>query len=683
MSGDTDPERADAASIELLRPWSGPFGAPPLDRIPARELAEAVESALEVHLAAAQAIASSPLPATFENTILPLERGWWQLWRILNIYYALTAAAIDDEIAAVEEALGPRVASHFSDFHTDRQLFVRLKSIECQKTSDGEARRLLERYVTLFERAGAGLSEENRDRLSAIHGRVAELSTAFAQNVDVAERSAVSFVDEADIAGIPPPLAAAMRERAIEDGLVTGYALGLSRSAVEQFLTFCERADARARVWRAWTQRAEAANDRVVQEILILRHEMARILGFDSYAAFVVADRMARTPQEVTTLLDRMSAALNPALREDVDELARELGVPGPELAPWDWRFSAESVRRRTFGCGEADLQRYFALDNVLDGAFHAARRLFGLTFAAMKDAPTYCDDVRVWNVRDAEGRHLGLLHGDFFVRRSKRGGGWTTQLRGQGKLDGDVRPIVSIVCNFARPGPDGLARLSAEDVRVLFHEFGHALHWLLSDVTYPSLAGTEVALDFVEFPAQLFEHWAWCDEVLEVMTRDEIDGAPMSSDLRRNLRASRVSFAAIANAELLASAVFDFLVHNGPSEVARGWRALEREVCVKLGLPQALGLRHRPGHFVHVFAASYAAGYYSYLWSAILDADAFTAFEESGDVFSPSCAQLLRRFVLSAGNSRSPNDAYEAFRGRAPTIEAFFSSRGLLEVTN
>jgi peptidyl-dipeptidase Dcp len=607
------------------------------------------------------------------------------------VFFGLAGADTNEAIQAIERDMAPLFSRHSDEIFLDSALFARVEALWAKRDSlglDAEQARVLERYRTIFQRAGAGLDAAGKMRLAAINERLATLGTLFGQNVLADEKAWSMVLDgEADLAGLPEWARAAAAAAASERGMEGKYVITLARSSIETFLTVSTRPDLREKAFAAWVSRGETGgesdNSALIAEIARLRTETAQLLGHPSYAHFRLADQMAKTPEAVATLLDTVwQRGRARALREaaDLEALIAEEGG-NRALAASDWRHYAEKLRKRRFDLDEAELKPYFQLDRMIEAAFYTAGRLFGLAFSERRDVPVYHPDVRAWEVTGRDGRFVGLFYGDYFARSSKRSGAWMSGFRDQEKLDGDVRPIVVNVMNFSKPPEGRPALLSFDDARTLFHEFGHALHGLLSDVTHPLLSGTAVTTDFVELPSQLYEHWLEQPEVLGKFAVHAETGAPMPEALLRKMLAARNFNQGFATVEYTASALVDLDLHLQPEAGERDVVAFEKAVLERIGMPAAMVMRHRTPHFLHIFSGShYAAGYYSYLWSEVLDADAFAAFTETGDIFDPETAQRLHDNVYAAGNRRDPAAAYVAFRGRLPTPEALLRKRGLDE---
>jgi peptidyl-dipeptidase Dcp len=547
--------------------------------------------------------------------------------------------------------------------------------------------RLLERTYTNFHRAGAGLDEAAKKRRAEINERLAELGTSFSHHLLGDEQDWFMELGEDDRAGLPEAFVAAAKSAAEERGLAGKAIVTLSRSSVEPFLKSSDRRDLREKVFKAFTARGDNGNandnNSTLVEILALREESAKIMGYPTYAAYRLEDSMAKTPDAVRSLLERVWNPARARALADRDALQALIAEEGGNfaLAPWDWRYYAEKLRQVRANFDDAAIKPYLVLDHMIEAAFDCATRLFGITFAERKDIPVWHPDVRVWEVKDRDGRHKALFYGDYFARPSKRSGAWMTSLRDQQKLDGEIAPLVINVCNFSKGADGAPSLLSPDDARTLFHEFGHGLHGMLSDVNYPSLSGTSVFTDFVELPSQLYEHWQEQPQVLRQFARHYQTGEPLPDDLLQRFLAARKFNQGFATVEFVSSALIDLEFHTQPATATRDVRAFEKAELEKIGMPAEIAMRHRPTQFGHIFSGDhYASGYYSYMWSEVMDADAFGAFEEAGDIFDPATAKRLLDDIYSSGGSRDPEDAYVAFRGREPEPDALLRRRGLLE---
>jgi peptidyl-dipeptidase Dcp len=663
----------------LLQTWDTPFGLPPFPAIGDEDFAPAFETALERARAAVAAIADAAETPDFGNTIEALERSQRDLDRVAAVFFTLAGADSTSAREALQRDLAPKLSAFASEVTGNARLFARIEAVLAAPGGlDAEQARVLELYHRMFVRAGARLHGEAAARMAAIKARLAVLGTRFTQNLLADERAWQMPLD--DLAGLPGFLVDAARAAAAERGQ-EGHVVTLSRSLIVPFLQFCPDREARRRAHAAWTARGAGGgatdNRAITAEILALRHERARLLGYDSFAAWKLEPEMARTPAAVRALLMAVWAPARARAERDARVLTRMLHEDGHsgDLHPWDWRYYAERRRRAEHDLDEAELKPYFQLDRMFAAAFDVAGRLFGLEFAPL-DVALYHPDARAWEVR-RDGRHLAVFIADPFARPSKRSGAWCTSLREQRRLDGAEHPVAVNVCNFARPAEGQPCLLSFDDARTLFHEFGHALHVMLSDVTYGFISGTSVARDFVELPSQLYEHWLDVPEVLHRFARHAATGQPMPEEMQARLLAARNFDQGFATVEYLASALVDLDFHDGPPPADP--LARQAEVLAEIGMPPAIGMRHATPHFAHVFAGDgYSAGYYSYLWSEVMDADAFAAFEETGDVFDPATALALERHILSAGGRAEAETLYTAFRGRLPGVEALLRGRGL-----
>jgi peptidyl-dipeptidase Dcp len=663
--------------------WSAPFGAPPLDRIRSEHFPSAYDRALAEHSAEIAAIAENRDAPNFDNLVLALEKSGKLLTRIEGVFGNLTSAATDEALQAVELEMAPRLSAHWSAIYMHPILFARLDALYQKRDSlglDAESQRVLERYHLDFVRAGAPLKSQDRERLASIGQRLAVLGTQFTQNVLGEEENWTLPLSETQMAGVPQALRDAAAAAAASLKLDAPFAITLSRSSAEPFLQFADDRGLREQLWRAWTTRGDSDNARnnkaVITEMLALRAERAALLGYENFAAFKLADSMAGTAPKARTLLEEVWAPARKRALEERDALQALIARQGGNfrLAPWDWRYYAEKLRQEKYDFDAQQLQPYFQLSNLIEAAFFTAQKLFGLSFHQRHDIPAYHPDVRVWDVR-RDGAAIGLFYGDYFARAGKQGGAWMSSFRDQQKLDGEVLPIIINNSNFNKSDP---CLLSFDDAVTLFHEMGHALHGLLSKVRFPRLSGTNVARDFVELPSQLFEHWLEEPAVLERFARHHQTGEPIPKALLEKLLAARNYGQGFATVEFLASALIDMDFHTLPP--GSDPQKAQNETLARIGMPQEIVPRHSAPHFTHVFGGDgYAAGYYAYLWSEVLDADGFKAFEEAKDPFDPATAQRLYQFIYSAGGTRDFAAAYRAFRGRDPRVEALLEGRGLL----
>jgi peptidyl-dipeptidase Dcp len=683
-------EPQTAPQNPLLKDWTGPFGLPPFGAIAPDHFRPAFDAALAAHRAEIEAIAADPAVPNFDNTIAALEMSGRDLDRVANAFFVLAGADTSDAIEAVEREMSPLLARHGNAIYLNRALYARIADLYQRRAALGlssEQARVLDRYHTRFVRAGGALDKPAQERLAAINERLASLGTQFGQNVLADEKAYALMLEEGDLDGLPDFARAAARAAAAERGALGKYAITLARSSCESFLQFSKRRDLREKIFQAWIKRGENGgatdNRAIIAEMVGLRAERAKLLGFESYADYRLDDQMAKTPAAARKLLEEVWSRARLKAQAERDALQKMIAEEGGNfaLAPHDWRYYAEKRRKAEFDLDEAELKPYFQLDKMIEAAFETARRLFGLSFTAV-DVPLYHQDARGFEVKDAGGRHVGLFIGDYFARSSKHSGAWKISLRDQEKLADDIRPVIVNVCNFTKPAVGEPALLSFDDARTLFHEFGHALHGLLSNVTYPLLAGTAVPSDFVELPSQLYEHWLEVPEILQKYARHAVTGEPMPQALLDKLLATRTFNQGFATVEYTSCALVDLDLHGFRDPAGLDVTEFERHDLERIHMPAEIVMRHRLPHFQHLFSGGgYAAAYYSYMWSEVLDADAFAAFEETGDVFDPATAQRLRDFIYGAGNLRDPVDAYKAFRGRLPAVDALLKKRGLIDV--
>ncbi|WP_444454381.1 M3 family metallopeptidase [Rhodobacter capsulatus] len=666
----------------VLAEGLGPFALPDFAAITDADFAPAFDTALTEARANIAAIAANPEAPSFANTIEALELAEGLLDRVAGVFYNLSGADSTPAREALMRDLAPKMAAFASEVTMNRPLFARVERLwETRETLDltPEQARVLELYFKMFVRSGAALQGADADRMTEIKERLAVLSTAFSQNLLADERDWFRPLAEDELEGLPDFVVAAAKAAGAERGQEVPV-LTLNRSLIVPFLQFSSRRDLRELAYEAWVARGAnggPTDNRVIAaEILNLREERAKLLGYDSFAAYKLEPEMAKTPENVRDLLMRVWTPAKARAEADAARLTAMMhddGING-DLEAWDWRYYSEKRRVTEHDFDEAALKPYLSLDAMLGAMFDTATRLFGLEFRPI-EGPFYHADVRGWEV-SRKGRHIAVFLGDYFARPSKRSGAWCSAMRSQKKLGTDTRPIVVNVCNFAKGEP---CLLSYDDARTLFHEFGHALHQMLSDVTYQFVSGTSVARDFVELPSQLYEHWMEVPEVLEKHARHWQTGEAMPKALLDKLLAAATYDQGFLTVEFVASAFVDLAFHEGAAPADP--MALQAQVLAQIGMPKAIRMRHATPHFGHVFSGDgYSSGYYSYMWSEVMDADAFAAFEETGDAFDPATAERLERCILSVGGSVPADTAWMAFRGKTPGVEALLKGRGLLE---
>ena len=664
----------------LLDNWSTPHEIAPFDQIEDAHFAPAFETALTEARAEIAAIADDPTDPSFANTIEALELAGKQLDKGLSVFFTVAGADTNPKRQELQRAFSPKLAAYSSEVYSNKALYQRIETLWEKRDTLGlspEQERLLYLSRRSFVRSGAALEGAEEARMRDIMSRLAELGTAFTQNLLADESGWHMVLAEDELEGLPGFLVNAAREAGQEKG-EDGPVITLSRSLIVPFLQFSPRRDLREKAFRAWAARGanggETDNRAIAAEILQLREERARLLGYDSFAAYKLDTEMAKTPEAVKSLLMDVGAPAKAQAEADaatMTDMMQQDGVNGP-LEKWDWRYYAEKRRKAEHDLDEAALKPYLQLDRMIEAAFACANRLFGLEFERL-DVPLYHPDCRAWEVT-RNGRHVAVFIGDYFARGSKRSGAWCSAMRGQAKFPKEQGTVVINVCNFAKGNP---ALLSYDDARTLFHEFGHALHQMLSNVTYESLSGTNVARDFVELPSQLYEHWLEVPRVLEEFaTHAETGEAMPKAMLDKVLEAANFDMG-FQTVEYVASALVDLSFHEG--KAPDDPMAKQAEVLEELGMPHAIGMRHATPHFAHVFAGDgYSSGYYSYMWSEVMDADAFEAFREAGDAFDAATAKSLEENILSTGGSREADDLYLSFRGRMPGVEALLKGRGL-----
>jgi peptidyl-dipeptidase Dcp len=675
------------ADNPLLAPWTGPHGGlPPFDRVRVEHFEPAVSQAMEEHLADIERIAADPEAPDFENTLGAMERSGRPLERVLAAYRVWSSAMSSPEFQEVERSLAPRLAAFADRITQNEALFRRIEAVYESRESVGltpEQQRLAWHHHTDFVRSGARLDAEAKARLTEINQELANRFTRFSQNVlaDESERF-LHVTDAAELEGLSETARAGAAEAARARGM-EGWVLENTRSVMETVLSFGDRRDLRERAWRMFVSRGdhegEHDNNPVITEILALRAERARLLGYPTHAHWHLVDSMAGTPERAMELMEAVWKPATARVAEEVAdmlEIARAEGMEG-EIEPWDYRYYAEKVRAAKYDLDEGAVRPYLQLERLREAMFWVAGELFGLAFEEMVRAPVYHPDVRVWRVVHPGGEHLGLFYFDPFARKGKRSGAWMDAWRRQGRVDGEVSTIVTNTCNFPKGSPGEPALISWVDATTLFHEFGHALHGLASDVTYPSLSGTEVPQDYVEFPSQVLEHWLATPEVLERFALHVETGEPIPGEVvERITRASKFN-QGFGTTEFLASALVDMRLHLA-ADAEIDPRRFERETLEELGMPREVVMRHRTPHFQHVFGSDmYSAGYYSYLWADVLTADAAEAFREGGGLYDREIAGRLWASVLSKGNTLDPSEGYRAFRGRDPEVGALMRKRG------
>ncbi|WP_372884630.1 M3 family metallopeptidase [Shimia sp.] len=664
----------------LLTDWTTRFGLAPFDRISDADFEPAFDRALAEHAAEIAAIAENPEAATFANTIEAMEASGEALDRVLSVFFTVAGADSNPKREALQRAFSPKLAAHASAITSNKALYARVAAVwEARAGLDltPEQARVLMLSHRGFLRSGAALTGEADTRMKDVMARLAELGTGFSQNLLADERAWFMPLAQEDLEGLPAFVVDAARAAGAEKD-AEGPVVTLSRSLITPFLQFSPRRDLREAAFKAWTARGanggKTDNRRIAAEILTLREERAKLLGYASFADFKLETEMAGSPDRVRDLLMAVWQPARARAEADAEVLTKMMqgdGING-DLAPWDWRYYAEKRRKAEHDLDEAELKPYLQLERMIEAAFACANRLFGLEFSPL-EVPLYHPDCRAWEVT-RDGAHVAVFIGDYFARGSKRSGAWCSAMRSQARFPKVQAPVVINVCNFAKGDP---ALLSYDDARTLFHEFGHALHQMLSNVTYERVSGTSVARDFVELPSQLFEHWLEVPEVLAEFATHVETGAPMPKAMLDKVLGAANFDMGFQTVEFVASAMVDLGFHEGAAPADP--MARQAEILDELGMPAAITMRHATPHFAHVFSGDgYSSGYYSYMWSEVMDADAFAAFEEAGGAFDAATAKSLEENILSTGGSVEAEDLYKRFRGRLPGVEALLKGRGL-----
>ena len=666
-----------------------PFQAPPFDRIEDADFQPALEAGMAQQLKEIAAIADQSAEPTFENTVVAMERSGELLGRVQRVFSALTGANTNETLQEVQSEEAPKLAAHQDAIYLNDKLFQRVKSLHDRRASLGltpEQRFLVERYYRDFVRAGAQLSEADKTRLRALNQEVSRLRTQFQNRLLAATKAGAVVVDDrAQLRGMSEAEIAAAAEAAKLRGLAGKYVITLQNTTQQPAQASLADRALRQRLFEASTRRTERGDSNDTRDVVVsaarLRAERAKLLGYPTFADYVLADQMAKTPAAATGLLTSLVPAATAKARAEAAAMQALIDKQGGgfKLAPWDWQYYAEQVRKAQYDLDESQIKPYFELDRVLrEGVFHAATQLYGITFKERTDLPVYHPDVRVFEVSDADGSPLALFYADYYKRDNKRGGAWMSNFVDQSKLLG-TKPVVYNVANFTKPAPGQPALLSFDDVTTMFHEFGHALHGMFAATEYPTLSGTAVPRDFVEFPSQFNEHWALEPGVFARYAKHYRTGAPMPQALVERIKRSRTFDQGFATTEYLGAALLDMAWHSTPAGATpRDVNAFEAEALAryKVNLPE-VPPRYRTTYFSHIWQGGYAAGYYAYLWSEVLDHDAYAWFTEHGGMTRAN-GQRFREMVLSRGGTDDAAALYRAFRGRDPSVEPLLIQRGL-----
>jgi peptidyl-dipeptidase Dcp len=673
-------------SNPFFRPWTTPFGVPPFEQIKNEHFLPAIQRGIDEQKREVEAIASNPAAPTFANTLVALDAAGELMQKVQGVFSNLTSAETNDQLQAIARQVAPRLAALRDDIVLNPQLFARVKAVWERRTSlklDAEQRKLLEETYKTFVRGGANLGPEQQRRLRAINEELSVLSVRFGDNL-LKETNAYRLVidKKEDLAGLPETAVAAAAEAARSAGLPGKWVFTLQAPSIWPFLSYADNRELRRQILEAYISRCDHGdqydNKPILTKIATLRAERARLLGYPTHAHYVLEENMAKEPGHVYALLRQLWEPASSVARREAEALQGMIASQGQsfKLEPWDWRYYAEKVKQARYALDENEVRQYFTLDNVLKGAYYVANRLYGPTFVERTDIPKYHPEVRTFEVKDSDGSHLGVFLIDYHPRPGKRGGAWSSRYRGQYFRDGkDIRPIAVNVCNFTRPAAGQPALLRLEEVETLFHEFGHGLHSLLQRIHYRSLSG--VPRDFVELPSQIMENWALEPEVLKVYAKHYQTGAVIPAELVAKIKQAEKFNQGFATVEYLAASFLDMDWHTMTGDQAVDATAFEKASLEKIRLMPEIVVRYRSPYFQHIFAGGYSSGYYSYIWSEVLDSDAFQAFKEKG-LFGPATARSFRTKILEKGGTADAMEMYKSFRGREPSVEPLLEKRGL-----
>lgn len=679
------PPAPKATHLDLLAEWTGPHGGvPPWDKVQTELLLPAIDEGAKRYLAEIDAIAKSTEPPTFDNTLAALERAGKPLDRAARLFYVHSANLNTPEIQQLTGVIRPKLSKISDEVNFNSALFARVKAVYDQREKldlNSEQKRVVEKSHDDFVRSGANLDDAKKARLGEINEALAKLFTDFSNRVQADEDTWVTLSKD-DLAGLPESLVSGYKAAA-EERKLEGYVVVNTRSAVDPFLTFSDERALREKVWRAFTSRGDNGNandtNALIPQIVKLRAERAALLGYKSHAHWRMSDTMAKEPAAAQKLMMRVWPAAVARVKQEVSDMQKLAGKLGAKLTiePWDYRYYMEKVRKERYDLDQNEFKNYFELDNMIAASYYMAERLYGFAFEEITGkVPVFHPDVRVYRVTNkADGSHVGLLYRDDFARQYKRSGAWAAIYRGQQKFDGPISPIVSNNNNFTKAGAGKPVLISLDDAETLFHEFGHAIHALANSTTYPSLASTP--WDFVEFPSQVHENWVLTRDVLDKYARHYQTKEAMPQALIDKMRAASTFNQGFATVEYLSAALVDMELHTDPKGEVDA-KAFEKKTLARLGMPKQIVMRHRMPQFLHLFSSdSYSAGYYSYLWSDVMAADAWTAFEETGDPWHPETARKFKEIILATGDAIDRAEAYRQFRGRDPKVEALLKNRG------
>lgn len=669
--------------------YKTPFQTPPFDLIKNEHYFPAFEEGMKQQKAEVEAIINNPAAPTFENTIDAMEKSGELLDKVSRVFYALYSAHTNNDIQQISKDVAPLLSKHSDDISLNEKLFERIKTLYNEKDGlnlTSEQNRLLEKYYKNFVRRGANLNEADKDKLRKINEELSLLSLKFSENVLKETNAFQLFIDnEADLKGLPEAVVIAAAEAAEAKGNEGKWLFTLHKPSFIPYLQYGENREIREKLFKGYINRGDNNNDNdnkeIIAKVVSLRIKKANLLGYKTHADFILEENMAKTSERVYEFLNQIWEPALKMAKQEVEELQKMIEEEGNDfkLEAWDWWYYAEKLKKAKYDLDEEMLRPYFKLENVIDGVFTVANKLFGLQFVELKNIPVYQEEVKVFEVKDADGSHVGILFTDYFPRESKRAGAWMGAFRSQSNLGGEmITPVITNVGNFSKPAGDKPALLNLDEVNTLFHEFGHALHGLLSNVTYPSLSGTSVPRDFVELPSQIMENWATHPEVLKTYAKHYETGKVMPDELIEKIEKSEHFNMGFVTVEYLSAAFLDMDWHTLKEDIVTDVNKFDEESLNKIGMIPEIVVRYRSTYFSHIFSGGYSAGYYSYIWAEVLDSDAFEAFKEAGNVFDTKTAKLFRENVLSKGGTDDPMLLYKKFRGAEPKVEALLKKRGL-----
>jgi peptidyl-dipeptidase Dcp len=676
-----------AADNAMVAEWTGPYGGvPPWDKVNVADFVPALDYAIEQARADIAAVTANKKKPTFENTFVPLEKAGAELTRLINLFGVYSGNLNTGEVPQIELVVYPKLAAFGDEVNQNEALFKRVSAIyngkEMKKLGVAERRLVEDRYKS-FVRNGANLDEAGKKRVAEINQRLATLGAKFTQN-QLADEDTITLLEKkSDLKGLPQGLIDAYAETAKGKDKAGKWAIANTRSAVDPFLTYSENRAAREKVWRAFVNRGDNGgatdNNAIIAETLKLRAERSKLFGYPTYAHWSIEPQMAKTPEAAMDLMMRVWPKAVARVKEEVADMQAVADAEGAniKIEPWDYRFYAEKVRKAKYDLDFNEVKPYLQMEKLREGMFWVSGELFGLKFEQVSDVPVFHPDVRVWKVTDAAGEYAGLWYFDPYARAGKNSGAWMTNYRSQETLSGDIQPIVSNNCNYIPGKPGDAVLISWDDAETLFHEFGHALHGLLSNVKYPSQSGTSVPRDYVEFPSQVLERWLSTPEVMGKFLVHHETGEPLPQDLADKIKRAKTFNQGFTTVEFLGSALVDMKLHlAGDADIDAD--KFERETLSQLGMPSEIVMRHRTPQFGHIFAGEgYAAGYYSYLWADAITADAAEAFVEAGGLYDKETAKRFHDYIMSVGGSIDPAEGFRKFRGRDVDTTALLRDRG------